>query len=100
MTVHGREMLIDFQVKHPDSADQLNAWYHEALRATWATPAEVRSRYPRASIVRNKKNRMIFRIKHNRYRLLVAINYSKSIVLIEGVWTHAEYNKWLKTSGK
>lgn len=98
MTVHGREMLIDFQAKHPDSADQLNAWYHEALRATWDTPAEVRSRYPRASIMKN--NRVIFRIKGNHYRLLVAINYSKSIVLVEGVWTHADYNKWLKTSRK
>lgn len=48
-------------------------------------------RYPAASIV--GADRAVFRIKGNRYRLLVRINYQKRIVYVRLVGTHAEYDR-------
>ena len=39
------------------------------------------------------KNRVIFNIKGNTYRLVVKARYQHGIVLIEWIGTHAEYDK-------
>jgi len=38
-------------------------------------------------------NRVVFNIKGNQYRLVVAIQYQYGIVYIRFVGTHAEYDK-------
>jgi len=47
--------------------------------------------YPAASIVGDE--RVVFNIRGNNYRLVVAINYSAGIVFIKFFGTHAEYDK-------
>ena len=47
--------------------------------------------YRNASILAN--NRVVFNIKGNHYRLVVAIQYQFSIVYIRFIGTHAEYDK-------
>ncbi|CBN56591.1 MULTISPECIES: type II toxin-antitoxin system HigB family toxin [Kamptonema] len=44
-----------------------------------------------ASIIAN--NRVVFNIKGNSYRLIVAIRYDLSIIFIRFIGTHAEYDK-------
>ena len=46
--------------------------------------------YRTASILSN--NRVVFNIKGNQYRLVVAINYQAGIVFIRFVGTHKEYD--------
>ena len=36
---------------------------------------------------------MVFRIKGNAYRLVVAVNYAYRVVYIRFVGTHAEYDR-------
>ncbi len=91
MKVFNREEILRFQDTHSDSVESLSNWYQETCQANWASSAEVRSRYPRASIL--DKRRVVFRIKGNHYRLLASIYYDRKVVYIEGVWTHAEYDK-------
>ncbi len=38
-------------------------------------------------------NRVVFNIKHNKYRLIVRINYNSRTIFIRFVGTHAEYDK-------
>lgn len=38
-------------------------------------------------------NRVVFNIKGNNYRLVVAINYSYKIIYIRFIGTHTEYDK-------
>jgi mRNA interferase HigB len=38
-------------------------------------------------------NRVVFNIKGNQYRLVVAIQYQHGIIYIRFIGTHAEYNK-------
>ena len=55
------------------------------------SPEQIKSKYRNASIIAN--NRVVFNVKGNRYRLIVAINYDYQIVYIRFVGTHAEYDK-------
>ena len=68
----------------------LDAWFHELQRARWRNSAEVRRRYATASIV--SADRVVFNIKGNSYRLVVAIDYEKGIVWIKWLGTHQEYD--------
>ena len=84
-------MLREFWEKHPDSQQALQAWYHDAKLANWKTPADIKSIYRNASIVAN--NRVVFNIKGNDYRLVVAIQYQHGVIYIRFIGTHAEYDK-------
>ena len=47
---------------------------------------------PGASILPD--NRVVFRVKGNRYRLIVQIDYRKGIVVAIFFGTHAEYDEF------
>jgi mRNA interferase HigB len=69
----------------------LDSWFHEALRAEWRTPADVVRAYANASIVGS--DRVVFNIKGNSYRLVVAVHYAHQIVFIKWIGSHADYDK-------
>ena len=69
----------------------LYAWYAEAERATWKNSADLKSQFRSASIV--SAERVVFNIKGNEYRLVVAINYHYQVLLIKWLGTHKEYDK-------
>ena len=91
MRVIAKRTLRDFWDSHPDAEEPLLAWYREALQADWDTPAKVKQKYSRASIVGD--SRVVFNIKGNTYRLVVKINYAYRIVYIRFVGTHAKYDE-------
>jgi mRNA interferase HigB len=69
----------------------LDSWFYEVLRAEWRTPADVLRVYANASIVGS--DRVVFNIKGNSYRLVVAINYAHQIVFIKWIGSHAAYDR-------
>jgi mRNA interferase HigB len=69
----------------------LDAWFHEAQCAVWKNSAEVKAAYANASIVGGE--RVVFNIKGNDYRLVVAIDYTRQVIFIKWIGTHAEYDK-------
>jgi mRNA interferase HigB len=69
----------------------LDAWYGEVEKASWKDPAELKAQFRSASIV--SRERVVFNIKGNDYRLVVAINYHYQILLILWLGTHEEYDK-------
>ena len=83
--------LKAFWSKHSQAEMPLRAWYAEASRANWATPAQIKAAYRVASFIGNK--RVIFNIKGNDYRLVVAVHYDRYRMFIRFVGTHSEYNK-------
>ena len=91
MRIISRKTLREFWEKHPDAEQPFRAWYANVKRATWKSPADVKTGYRNISFVAN--NRVIFNIKGNRYRLVVAIDYEYSVVYIRFVGTHREYDK-------
>ena len=69
----------------------LEAWFHEVDKADWKSSADVKKSYANASIV--GADRVVFNIKGNDYRLIAAIDYSRKIVFIKWLGTHAAYDK-------
>ena len=91
MHIIAKRTLREFWETHPDAENALRDWHAEVEREDWATPAQLRQRYPNASIIGN--DRAIFRIRGNNYRLVVRIFYPARTVYIRFVGTHAEYNR-------
>lgn len=83
--------LRAFWSRHADAEEPLRAWLADVQKAEWATPHDVKIDYGNASILGN--SRIVFNIKGNDYRLIVAVSYRAQIVLIKFVGTHAEYNR-------
>ena len=92
MRVVGRAILEEFASQHADVRAPLDAWLCEVEEADWQGPAEVKARFPSASILSD--DRVVFNIKGNRYRLEVKVSYKVKTVLITRVGTHAEYSNW------
>jgi mRNA interferase HigB len=85
-----KKILREFWEIHPDAEQPLRAWHAKTKRAEWTSTSDVKNDYCNASFVAN--NRVIFNIKGNQYRLVVAINYQYQIVYIRFIGTHEEYN--------
>ncbi len=93
MRIISRKALLAFHEGWPERADAqpaLEAWYREAKRASWKTPADVKAHYRSASIL--KGGRVVFNVCGNKYRLVVQVNYDFSVAYIRFVGTHAEYD--------
>jgi len=71
MRVIAKKALREFWEIHPDSEQQLKAWFREAESAEWGNPNQVKQMYPTVSILSD--NRIVFNIKGNTYRLIVKI---------------------------
>jgi mRNA interferase HigB len=69
----------------------LDSWFHEVQNSQWRTPADVTRSYATASIV--SSDRVVFNIKGNAYRLVVAVDYQRQILFIKWLGTHAQYDK-------
>lgn len=84
--------LIDaFKQRHANVRGQLDAWRDEVAREAWATPQDIKRRYPAADFLAD--NRVIFNIKGNAYRLVIQVRYHAGIVYVEWIGTHADYSK-------
>ena len=91
MRIIKRSTLRDFWERHPDAEQPLKAWFQEARRAVWNNSHDVKARYRSASVIGH--SRVVFNIAGNRYRLVVAFNYSYCIAYIRFVGTHADYDR-------
>lgn len=91
MKVIAISTLRSFWERHPDSEQSLKAWHDEARHATWTTPQDIKDHYAGASFVGN--NRVVFNIKGNDYRLIVAVAYRFQAVYIKFIGTHADYDR-------
>src|SRR5437764_15142018 len=68
----------------------VDAWFNEVKKARWSGTADVKRSYATASIV--SADRIVFNIKGNDYRLVVASDFEKGIVWIKWIGTHKDYD--------
>ena len=77
--------------EYADSEVSLRAWYHDVKTAEWKNSNELKKQYTNASIVGD--GRVVFNIKGNDYRLVVAIDYEFQVIFIRFLGTHKQYDK-------
>ncbi|WP_146907452.1 type II toxin-antitoxin system HigB family toxin [Arenimonas daejeonensis] len=83
--------LRHFWARHPEAEQALRAWHDEARHAAWQSPQDIRERYASASFVGS--NRVVFNIKGNQYRLVIAVAWRFQAVYIKFVGRHADYDR-------
>ena len=76
---------------YADSEASLRAWYHDAKTAEWISSNDLKQQYKNASIV--GEGRVVFNIKGNVYRLVVAVDYEFQVIFIRFIGTHKQYDK-------
>jgi len=97
MRIIARRTLREFVEGRRGYKDQsalkaaLDAWFDEVRKARWTGTADVKRSYATASII--SADRIVFNIKGNDYRLVVAVDFEKGIVWIKWIGTHADYDK-------
>jgi len=77
--------------EHSDSEASLRSWYHDAKVAEWKSSNDLKQYYKNAGIVGD--GRLVFNIKDNDYRLVVAIDYEFQVIFIRFIGTHKQYDK-------
>lgn len=90
MRIISKKILKEFWEVHKDAEQPLRAWHAKTKQANWKSTEDIKKDYRNASFVVN--NRVIFNIKGNKYRLVVAINYQYQIIYIRFIGTHNDYN--------
>ena len=91
MRIVALSTLRTFWEKHPDAETPLRAWYALASRARWKTPADIKAAYRNASFVADR--RVVFNIKGNDYRLVVAVRYDRELMYVRFVGSHQQYDR-------
>ena len=97
MRIIARRTLLAFVESLSGHKDQqavrasLDAWFHEAKKARWRNTADIKRSYATASIV--TADRVVFNVKGNAYRLVVAVDFEKGIVWIKWIGTHRDYDR-------
>ena len=97
MRIIARRTLREFIASKAGHKDQpalkaaLDAWFAEVSKADWNGTADVKRLYATASIV--TADRIVFNIKGNDYRLVVAVDFEKHIVWIKWIGAHRDYDR-------
>ena len=82
--------LKRYAALHADAAEELLQWNKAAAHAVWRDVNEVRLHFPDAD---QYKSLLIFNIRHNRYRLIVKVDYRAKLLMIKEFLTHKEYTR-------
>jgi mRNA interferase HigB len=90
MRIIALRSLREFWQRYPDAERPLRAWHDEVSRANWQTPADIKVQFRHASIL--SRRRVVFNIKGNQYRLIVAVAYNTGVVFVKFIGPHAQYD--------
>ena len=90
MVVISRGILNEFSVICPDSESALIKWYQETKAADWKNFNDVKKTFNTADYV--GKDRYVFDIKGNQYRLVALIIFKTRTLFILFVGTHKAYD--------
>ena len=82
--------LLTFAAKYPSAQQCVLAWCDEVKKAEWKNPVDIKNQYTSVSILKNR--RVVFNLKGNDYRLIVAVAYNTGFVFVKFIGTHQQYD--------
>ena len=91
MRIISRRKLREFWSQHPKTEEPLSAWHKVVEKIDWSSPNEIRNTYRSADPIGDEF--VVFDICNNDYRLIVRVDYERSIVYVWDVLKHAEYDR-------
>jgi mRNA interferase HigB len=90
MKILVKKTLLYYTEKYPAASMQLMIWYNEFSKLNFHNFNELKQVYGNASIV--NKDRIVFNIKGNDFRLIVSVNFSQSACYLIWFGSHKEYD--------
>ncbi len=91
MRIISRSKIRDFTKKHPDAKVGLDLWYKKVKRSKWSNFNDMKTDF--GSVDYLGKNRYVFNIKGNHYRLVAIVQIVRKVSFIRFIGTHKEYDK-------
>lgn len=91
MRVIAKKTLVLFYSDHSDAKTALEEWYQKTIEAKWDSFAQVKQSFKSADYI--GKNRIVFNIKGNKYRLVALVLFRIQMVYIRFVGTHQDYDR-------
>lgn len=90
MILVGKDKLLGFFKKHAQSKNPLIAWSKLMEESHYKDFNHLDKTFPSADYVHHRYT--IFNISGNKYRLAATLNYEAQVIVINQIWTHAEYS--------
>lgn len=112
MKIFSLNKLVDFARRHPNCRSALTRWRELISQSRFGSFNELRETFPHAdlgkkAVVAQPEQRRprrkqeirftVFNIGGNKARLIATIHYASQVVTIHQIFTHAEYDAWMKT---
>ena len=91
MNIIVRRAILYYIDKYPLAKNALLTWYNELVKHSFSSFNQLKEVYGNASLIAN--NRVIFNIKGNDFRLIIAINFKQQAAYIIWFGTHKQYDK-------
>src|SRR5690349_17299213 len=85
------DKLTAFAKQHADARRSIDNWIEVVELASWKKKQDILAAFPKAKMIKN--NRARFEIVHNKYRLIIEINYEADAVAVKFIGTHNEYER-------
>ncbi|MDR0834708.1 MAG: type II toxin-antitoxin system HigB family toxin [Candidatus Symbiothrix sp.] len=90
MKILNKELLDRFAKKHANSINAIDRWVKDFELNEFSNHNELKALFPNADYI--KRNRYVFNIKGNDYRVVAIVLFTGNIATICFVGTHAEYD--------
>lgn len=91
MRIIARSTLVRFVQTHPECAGAVWHWERVTRHARWQTIQDIIATFPKAKSLNS--DRVRFEIAGGNYRLVAAVDLTRSVVFIKFLGTHAEYDR-------
>ncbi|MDB5090153.1 MAG: addiction module toxin RelE [Mucilaginibacter sp.] len=91
MNIVSKPTIIYYTERYPIATTAILAWHKAFSKASFNNFNELKEVYNNASIINNK--RVIFNIKGNSFRLIVAVDFERQSAYVIWFGTHKEYDK-------
>ena len=91
MRVFSSNTLLGFGRKHANADKAVREMNRTLRSANWSKMQDIVDAYPSAKAL--NAERVVFRIKGNDYRAIVAFDFRRRGAFVKFVGTHAEYDK-------
>lgn len=96
MVIITKGAIHSFVKKHPLAAFALNDWFEKAGKANWNNFNEMKFTFNSVDFI--GKDRFVFNIGGNNYRLVAMIHFTIRTLYIRAILTHKEYDVLSKNS--
>jgi mRNA interferase HigB len=91
LRIIAKAKLRELWARYPETEGPLNAWYRVVAQQKWSSPIDVRNTYRSADRIGSEL--AVFDICNTKFRLLVRVDYGRSIAYIWDIYTHAQYGR-------